>query len=185
MAVTAENYTFGVEDLKLATWDGDGSYTNPTDVPGIKTARIQVETTNARQEGDDRIVAVAAKAVAATVTIINGRFSFEAVNILTGQPITSSASYKKIGITNRRTPYIGMIWRSDEAEGAGDMHIFVPKLKLMEGVQFEWSYGAFTTPELTLTALLDDNIQDINGYSYLFYALQNAAVTALTLPPAQ
>jgi hypothetical protein len=78
-----------------------------------------------------------------------------------------------------------LIWRVDEAEGAGDMHIFVPKAKLMEGVQFEFSYGAFTTPELTMTALLDSNIVDTGGYSYLFYALQHSAVTALALPPAQ
>jgi hypothetical protein len=185
MAVSAQPYTFGIEDCMIGTWDGDGTYTGSVDVPGIKTARIQIETSNARQEGDDKIVAVASKAVAATVTIINGRFSYEVVNILTGQPITSSASYKKVGFTNRRTPYVGLIWRVDEAEGAGDMHIFVPKAKLMEGVQFEFSYGAFTTPELTMTALLDSNIVDTGGYSYLFYALQHSAVTALALPPAQ
>jgi hypothetical protein len=176
-------FTFGVKKAIIAPWVGDGTYGTTVVVPGIKSVSIQSNTTNAEQTGDDQVLAVASKIVSGTVTLTKARFSFEVLNVLSNQPIQSASSFKRMKITNRKSRYFGMVCASDEAEGSGDLHFFIPKIILRESTSFNFAYGEFTSPELTLMALMDDNWRDEDGYPCLFYPIQHDSQQTLVIPP--
>ena len=179
-----DNYTFGIQDLKIAPWLGGGLYDTAVDVPGIKQLQVQENTTNAQQEGDDAIVAVASKLVSATITMQYGRFSYAVMEVYTGQTSQQcSDGSKKIYRTNRKTPYFGLSARIDEAEGDGDQHIFIPKLKVMEGIQFAFEYGAFATPQLTAMAVIDENFVDEDDFPSIYYLPGFPTRTVVSIPP--
>lgn len=185
MALSANGpWTFGIEDCKVAAWVGDGTYGTAVDVPGIKNITIEAETTNGEQDGDDMLVAVASKVRAGNVTITKARLSFEVLNIMLNQPIQSSSSHKAMKITSRKTRYFGLIARIDEAEGDGDVHIFVPKVKLLTGLTFNFAFGEFTSPEMTAKALLDSNYADDDDYPCLFYPIWHEDRQPVVIPPA-
>jgi hypothetical protein len=176
-------FTFGVRRAIIAVWNGDGSYDDAVHVPGIKTVSIQSNTTNAQQEGDDQILAVASKIVSGTVNWTQARISFEVLNVILNQTIQSGSSFKALKVTNKKSRYFGLAFVVDEAEGDGDVHIFVPKMKLQESLSLNFGYGEFTSPEATFMAVLDSHWADEDGDPCLFYPIQHEDRQTLVIPP--
>lgn len=178
--------TFGIQDCKVATWDGDGTYTSPTDVWGIRQLGIQENVTTADLDGDDELKATAAKVNYADITLERASLGFEAMAIITGQTVQSSSggAGRYIHRTNKLGPYIGVGARVDDAELTGDMHIFVPKCRLVAGQAFTFQYGQFTIPSMTLRAVPDENFLDEGSRNTLYRLHDYPVARAVAFPPA-
>jgi hypothetical protein len=184
MALPANGpFTAGIRAAIVAPWNGDGTYGTAVRVPGIKNVNIEAVTVNAEQTGDDRVMAVMSKVVSGNVTMSQARFSFEVMNVINAQPIQSASSFKRQKFTSRKSRYFGLVAHIDEPEGDGELQLFIPQMKLMENLSMNYAYGEFTTPELSVRALLDENYNDEDGYPCLFYVIQVDARQDLAIPP--
>lgn len=148
----ANQFLFGVADCKIATWNSSGSYGTLQDVVAISEVSVEVQTVNAELEGDDTIADTHAKARSARVQLQFGFRDREVIEILTGD--TENTNY--MTVTARNYEYFGLIARIDET-GAGDtcQHLFVPKMKIMEGFGIQAQYGQYVTPQLNCNAIPD------------------------------
>lgn len=178
---------FGVEDAKIFAWASDGDYSGVTliDIPSVQRVGITIRMQSAELEGDDGITAVTSKAIGVNVTIRNGSFAPTVWGVLFGKtPLTYDVSSRYMSIGIDKTNYIGLIARSDAAEGESDTHIFVPKLRVMEDVEVGFEYNNFTIPELSLSGVKDDNFTDAGGKGQFVYFIDHATATQIVgLPP--
>jgi len=174
MALTSP--LFGLEDVKIAPWTSTSTWGSAIDLLGAQVFNISVETVNGRLEGDDIIVAAHSKIIAVEARV---RFAFNDLDVLnTFAGITSvgNTSYKRITLGNENMPYFGIAGRIlDIAEG-GDMHLFVPKAKLMEGFEIGGSFGEFTTPEITVLGVWDSAIYEA------LTAIKHNVLTTVAIP---
>lgn len=183
---------FGVREAMLAVWLGDGSYGPAVKIPSVKTADLKINTTNAKLEGDDRITATAAYPISGTLQIDFGSVDQRVLSTL----MASAAMYQMGSTPNRQYVfrvgaqsfrYVGLVVRALAAESAGgvvgDTHIFLPKLKVMEGFSAKFEYGAFSMPSLTMEAIADEFYPDDNGDPGIVYFVENETTVAVTVPP--
>ncbi len=158
--------TFGLRDVKIAKRNNDGSYGTAVDVPSVQLLEASPQTINAQLEGDDTITAVHAVANRAQVRIRFGSLSVEALEVITGQTasLTGTTPNRKrtLTIDDVDFPYFGLVGKAVGAQG-GDVHVFVPMLKAMEGFTATFEYGRFAVPEITAMALPDP--EQNNNYS--------------------
>lgn len=179
--------SYGLEDAKVATNNGNGTFGVNQDVPSVQMLQVAIQTTTANLEGDDRITATASKMISGQVTLRFGSVPFEVYAILTGSPLQSSGSgdsaYRFLDIASRKMPYWGIIGRADAAEGSGDTHIFVPKCKITEGFTIKLEYNTFSIPEVTCLAVGDENFPDANGNPTVMRVIEHPDLELATLPP--
>ena len=72
--------------------------------------------------------------------------------------------------------YFALCGRVDSTEGGGDMHIFIPKCKLMEGFGLTMEKGRYVTPEITAMAVYE-------GETYgMAKVIQHSTAQAVTIP---
>jgi hypothetical protein len=176
---------FGVNDVKIGAWNGDGSYGTMTDVPSVRSIEVQFQTVNGMLEGDDAITAAAAYITSAQVRFQMGSVKPEVLEVLMQANLESSGGTRQLRIGSDIMQYFGLVAKANAGEGAGDTHIFLPKLKVMEGFSVRFEYGQFATPELVCTALVDANFTDAGGRSLIGYFIDHdTAADIATLPPA-
>jgi hypothetical protein len=141
---------------------------------------------NAQLEGDDKITDTHARVISATVTLAFGGINPDVLAVITGRPavVTGVAPnrVRTMEISGLNFPYFGLVGKTDSTRG-GDMHLFAPMLKVMEGFQLRSEYGAYSIPELTCTAIADDNFVDEDDNSLLAYLIWHETLTAVALPP--
>jgi hypothetical protein len=181
---------FGLRRAKIGTWDGDGTYSNIRNVPSVQVLSSSIETVTAQLEGDDRITATAAVAISGTVTLRMGSVDNRLLAVLAGSDHTSSGAgvnhFDVLLVTAKNFPYVGVVGQSRAAEGGGDTHLFIPKLKCTEGFEVRFEYGQFSIPEVTLSAVPDENFIDEDNDPVLFALIGHAtATTDVTLPPTE
>lgn len=177
---------FGVNDAKIAKWLGDGSYGTPVDVMSVRVLSFQLNTVNAQLEGDDQITDTHARLISGTVGLTFGGANSEVLSVILDKTVGSSGTTpnraRTIDITGQNMPYFGLVGKIDSTRG-GDMHIFVPMLKVMEGFSLNFTYGEYVIPELTCTAIIDDNFQNADDESVLAYLRWHETRTPITFPP--
>lgn len=177
---------FGLRRAKIGTWVGDGTYTDVTQIPSVQVLSSSVQTVNAQLEGDDRITATATTAISGQVTCRMGSVDNRVIAVLAGAEHTSDGGDSVLKVTAKNFPYIGIVGQSRAAEGGGDTHLFIPKLKCTEGFEVRFEYGQFSIPEITLTAIPDDNFLDEDNDPVLFALVgHDVATTDVTLPPEE
>lgn len=174
---------FGLYDCKVAKNNLNGTFGTAQDVPSVQLLGVNLTTSNAQLEGDDEITAVHAKATAAEMTVRFGSIMVEVLAIITGETQTSSGS----GATEVRRikfdgapgfPYFAICGRADAAEDVGaDTHVFVPKMKLMQGFEVRMEYNAFSIPEIRAMAVKDAN------YGAIFEVIEHKTAAAVAIPP--
>lgn len=175
--------TFGLRDVKIATWNSTGSYGTAVDVPSVQMYSATLQQTSATLEGDDSITATAARAISSSVQIRFGSISLLALEVMLGNSATSSLStpnavkgLKVAGGDNM--PYFGIVGQAYAEEGQGDIHVFVPKCKITGDVTLaNLQYGQFAIPELTVMAV-DDSTYGV------IYLVEHETATAVVIPPA-
>lgn len=180
--------SYGLRDAKIAVNNLDGTFGTAVDVPSVQLLVANLQTVNAELTGDDRITATAARIISAQITIRFGSVDLDILEIMTGASIDNSGTTpnrrRQLDISNRRLPYFGIAGKADAEEGSGDNHVFVPKLKLMEGFEIRLEYNTFSTPEITCRAVGDDQFLDADDLASVIQVVQYETSTTVALPPS-
>jgi hypothetical protein len=179
---------FGLRRGKIGTWVGDGTYDDVQDVPSIQVLSSNIQTVNAQLEGNDYITATAATAISGEVTLRFGSVDPRVLSLITGSNYDTYAStpnqYGVMRISGKNFPYVGIIGQSRAAEGGGDTHLFIPKVKATTGFEVRFEYGAFSIPEITMMSLPDENWLDAAGDPCIAFIIPHETATAdVSLPP--
>ncbi len=176
--MTTKAYKFGLNDCKVATWEGEETYGPAVDVESIQLMGVEFNTESGQLEGDDIITDAHAKIQSVTVRIRFGFKDLDVLEVLTGVTNTESAPNSESMIFGRdNMPYFAINGRVDSTEGGGDMHIFIPKCKLMEGFGLSMEKGRYITPEITAMAVYE-------GETYgMAKVITHATATNVTIPP--
>jgi hypothetical protein len=176
---------FGLRDTKVATNDGDGTYGTAVDVPSVQLLGIQYQTVNAQLEGDDVITDTHAKAISAQMTVRFGSISLDVLEVITGKTIDESGTtpnqVRAMVFDGINFPYFAICGKSEATSGGGDTHIFVPKLKIMEGFQIQMQYGQYVIPELTAMAIGDSEYDAAPGA--IFIPIEHETAANIAIPP--
>lgn len=173
---------FGLNDVKIATWNSAGSYGTAVDVPSVQLMGAMLKIVSAELEGDDQITASAARAVGGESRLRFGSVSIAALEVLLGNTSTPSGStpnaqdeLRVVGGDNM--PYFGICGKALAEEGAGDLHVFLPKVRIMQDVELATlQYGQFAIPELTVAAVSDAEYGIIN-------LIEHETAVVVAIPP--
>ncbi len=168
---------FGLDDVKIAAWSSSGVYGTAVDVPSVQMYEIQYQTVNGQLEGDDVITDSHAKGRSAQVRLRWGSISMAALELLLGQSKVTSTGTRTFRVGKPNFPYFGVCGRQLSTQDDGDTHIFVPKMKLMEGFTFSMQYGQYIIPEITGMAVYDTT------YQAIFDLVEHDDNQPVTLPP--
>lgn len=176
--MTINAYKFGLNDCKVAPWSAAESYGTAVDVESIQLMGVEFNTESGQLEGDDIITDAHAKIQSVTVRIRFGFKDLDVVEVLTGVTNTESAPDTESMIFGRdNMQYFALCGRVDSTEGGGDMHIFIPKCKLMEGFGLTMEKGRYITPEITAMAVYE-------GATYgMAKVIQHNTAADVVIPP--
>ena len=176
--MTINAYKFGLNDCKIAVWNSAESYGTAVDVESAQMMGVQFQTESGQLEGDDIITDAHAKIQAVQGRLRFGFKDLAVLEVLTGVTNTESpptSESMKFGRDNM--PYFAIIGRVDSTEGGGDMHVFLPKCKLMEGFGLSMEKGRYVTPEIQFLAVYE-------GETYgMGKVIQHATAETPTIPP--
>lgn len=147
---------FGVNDAKVAVWDGDGTYGTLTDVMGIQMAQATMQVISAIANGDDRIVAAGARLTGASLQMRFVGMNPSMLSVITGVSTDTISSVINLQFAGgERMPYFGALIKA-LSEEIGDTWVFLPKCKIMSDfTPFQGEFGTFTTPEVTVQCVPD------------------------------
>lgn len=160
--------SFGLADVKIASWTSAGTYGTPVDVMSVQMMGVTMQMVQAQLTGDDQITATAARAIGGTVQVRFGGINIDALEVLTGKTATTISSVEQLQIEGGdRMPYVGLIGKALVEEGSGDIWVYVPKAKIMSDFTIAMlEYGAFAIPEVTLQLVGDGSYGIVNLVSH-------------------
>lgn len=170
---------FGLEDVKIATWNSVDSYGTAVDVPSVQLMGTVMQTVSAQLEGDDKITDSHAQIIGGQLRLRFGSVSMAALEVLLGLTSTASDSDQDhLQLSGGDDmPYFGICGKISATQGAGDMHVFLPMCKIMEDVTLaQAEYGQYIIPEVAAQAV------DCATYGVI-NLIEHAADTAITIPP--
>lgn len=159
---------YGLADGKVATRTAPGTYGTLVDVMSIQVATSTLRIQSGELTGDDRINAVASRAIAGQLQIRFGGALLEVLEVITGVASASSLSspnrVRRLRIPGgQRMPAFGFIGQGLAEEGLGDQLVFVPNAKVTSDIQLTMNeYGNFQVIEFTAMAVADDTLGIIN-----------------------
>jgi hypothetical protein len=174
---------FGLNDVKIATWNAAASYGSAVDVMSVQLMGANLQMVSAVLNGDDTITAIASRAIGGEVRIRFGGVSLAALEVLLGNTATSSVASPNIVkqlkiVGGDNMPYFGIVGKALAEEGIGDFLVFFPKVRIMSDVNLATlEYGTFAIPELTAQAV-DDSTYGICS------VIQRMTAGSFTIPPA-
>jgi hypothetical protein len=152
--------TFSLRDVRVARWNGDGSWGAAVRVPSVRITRTRLITINGRLEGDGGITDAHAEAISGEGTLQFGGGNLSLYNTITGytKTLTGVAPNRvdRIKYTKKAFPFFAICGKANSTDGVGDTHVFLPKVKLMEGFELGYVYGEYSQPELSFVALPDE-----------------------------
>ena len=171
------SFYFGLNDAKIAAWNGVESYGTAMDVESVQMMVVEIQTENGTLEGDDAITDVHAKIQAVQVRFRMGFKDLDILNILTGTTVTDSTTTESMIIGRTNMPYFAICGRTDATSGGGDFHIFVPKLKAMEAFSLSMEKGSYMTPEFTAMGVYEGTTYGAAKF------IKHATAAAVVIPP--
>lgn len=176
---------FGIRDAKVAENNGDGTFGEMQDVPSVQLLGVQLNTVNATLEGDDTETDTHAKAVSANMTIRFGSISLEVLEIITGKELMESGDtpnrVRAMTFDGLNFPYFAVCGKTEATSGGGDTHMFVPRVKIMEGFQVQMQYGQYVIPELTAKATRDSEFTA--APNVIFIPIEHETAAEVAIPP--
>lgn len=172
MALTGTSRPFGLRDLKVTNIGG----TVQADLPAAMTLEFEEVMNSGEMHGDDAVQAAVAYADKANWKLSAGGISLEVRAIMTGRTVTLSGTGSAevntvIARAGDPMPYFKIYGKSLSDDG-GDIHVKIPKCKLMDGISGKFKDGEFYIQETSGMAIDDGTA--------LYYLVQNE--TATTLP---
>jgi hypothetical protein len=138
-----------------------------------------MQVISAQLEGDDKITDSHSQAIGGQVQIRFGSVSIAALEVLLGiDSVLSADTYDWLQIDGGdNMPYFGLCGKISATQGDGDLHVFLPKVKIMEDVQLvQAEYGQYIIPETSAQAIDDDTYAIIN-------LIEHETATAVAIPP--
>lgn len=173
---------FGLNDVKVATWNATDDYGTAVDVPSAQMFGSSLQQVSAQLEGDDQITDTQSSAIGSEVRVRFGSLSLAALEVILGQSISSSGSspnqVQQIQLGGGdKMPYFGICGKVDATQGSGDTHVFVAKCKAMGDVSLaQLEYGQYAIPELT--------VQAINDTTYdIITIIEHETAASVAIPP--
>lgn len=175
--------SFGLNDVKIAVWNGDGTYGTAVDVPAVQLMRPTIKVVSAQLEGDDQIVATGSRGIGTELVLRFGSLNINAMAVMVGVAKTGSGSgsTEQDGLIltgGMRFPYFGICGKALSEELAGDTHIFLPKVRIMSDfVLGEMEYGKFGVTEISVYGVSD-------GLFGMYNVIEHETAAEIALPPA-
>lgn len=173
-----QRYVFGNRMAMVAPFVAANSYGTQQRLIGVQMTVVGIRTQTAELLGDDVVIDTHAHIIGASLRF---RFAFrdlEAWQAISGQSIVSTTNYRRVRFGSDDMPYFGFFAKAHHTSGGGQVGAWVPKVKLTESFDvLTFENGAYTTPELNATAVMDDDI----GYALEINEFLTAAT--LTVPP--
>lgn len=171
---------FGLEDVKIATYNATDDYATAVDIPSVQLMGTVMQMVSAQLEGDDKITDSHSQVIGGQVRIRFGSVSMAALEVLLGIASTPSGpnlqDHIKIS-AGTDMPYFGICGKMSATQGGGDLHVFLPKVKIMEDVTLaQAEYGNYLIPEVACQAVDDDTYGVIN-------LIEHSTDTAIAIPP--
>jgi hypothetical protein len=170
---------FGLNDCKIAAWNATDDYGTEVDVPSVQLMGAILQIISAQLEGDDAIQATAARAIGGEVRIRFGSVSIGALEVLLGNSSTASGAVQDhLAVAGGdNMPYFGICGKALAEEGVGDLHVFLPKVKITSDVELaSLEYGQFAIPEFTAQAVDDATY-------YIINLVEHSTSVAVAIPP--
>lgn len=171
---------FGLEDVKIATWNATDDYATAVDIPSVQLMGTVLQVVSANLEGDDKITDSHAQTIGGQVRIRFGSVSMAALEVLLGLTSTASGALQDHLMMSGGDdmPYFGICGKIDGTAGGGDLHVFLPMVKIMEDVTLaQAEYGNYIIPELTAQAIDDTTYGIIN-------LVEHSTDTDISIPPS-
>lgn len=177
--------TFGLQDVKIAAWNGADDYATEVDVMSAQSLNTVMRVVTAELTGDDVITATASRPVGSQITMRFGGVSIAALEVMIGNTATSSVASPNNVKTFRvaggeSLPYFGITGRAIGAEDpTQDTLVFLPKVKIMSDFNLiQMEYGQFSIPEVTLMGVAD------SSYGIINLIQRETGSTTVEVPPA-
>lgn len=162
---------FGLRDIKITPISGGSQI----DLPAAMTLSFKETTISGEMRGDDTTVALVAFSDKVEWEIEAGGISMEAYAIVTGRTIVASGTTpaqvnKLTAVAGDDYPYFKLYGQSIGDTG-GDIHVLLPKCKVMEGIEGEFTDGEFFVTGIKGVAVSDG--------TKLYEIVQNETATAV------
>lgn len=171
------SFKYGLRDCKIAPWISTGVWGAAVDVLAIQLVGFEETTSNGILQGDDVEIDSHAKPISANVRIRFGFNDLEVISVLTGITLGAYTNYEMITFGQDDHAYFGICGQVYATHDGGDTQIFVPKVKLIEGLSFTFEFGAYVTPEISCKAHYDGSTYGIGKL------ISNKTAQTVTIPP--
>lgn len=171
MALTGSIKPFGLRDIKITNIGG----TVQADLPAAMTLEFQEEMNSGEMHGDDAVQALVSFTDKLTFKMSAGGISLECLAIMTGRTTTlSGTGAAEINTVIARAgdamPYF-KVYGKVLGDGTDDIHVKIPKCKIMGGISGKFGDGEFYVQECDGVAIDDGTA--------LYYLVQNETAAAL------
>lgn len=174
-----ETFSYGLRDIKIATWIAANSYGTAVDVGAAREFTLTINLQTDQLEGDDVIVDRFAKVISVSLNMAYGSVNQQVLSILTGGTLVSNATYEDLMFDQAdNIPYFAIAGRVVGSHGAGDLHAFIPKCAPAGPISYKAGINSYLIPSLDLQGVYEGTA---NGFCRL---RKFAAATALAIPLA-
>lgn len=170
-------YRYGLNDLKIAAWNGENSYGAAVDIDAAEAFTVEVVVQADQLEGDDVIKDTIAKITSATATLRYGDVSLAVLERLLGGTLSSGSGYDRLKVGQNDAPYFSICGRLKGSAG-GDTHIWLPKCRLSGNLSYAARQNSYLIPEAEITAVHEG---DANG---VIVIKRHDALTPVSIPLA-
>lgn len=180
------------DDMKVAANNGDGTFSTVTDVYSAQMMNVTMVRRSGEGSGDGIITALASKIEKFTGTLRFLGVQTDLFPTFIGASEYSSGTtpnrVRGVPIHREHAPYFGVIGRvlASELQAGirGDLHIFLPRCKIMGDISIQAEEGNFVTLEIPFTAIVDNHIA-LGGEGIVGDIFMHETATAITtMPPA-
>jgi hypothetical protein len=179
-AMAIQQFSFGLNDAKIAAWNSAENYGTSTDLYAIEMANVTFEQVSGVANGDDARIDVYGRIIGGTVRLSFTMYSLDTLAIFTGRTNTASALVESLKFSNLRSPYFAIAAMAEHSSGAGAAVIFVPKVKITGNIPVPVAFGQYWKMEVDAQFVYEG---DTYGFGVIRqYA--NKPVLAIPLPDA-
>ncbi len=172
---TIEDFLAGLRELHIAQWNGDDSYGTLVQLDAASMYNIDIETISNELEGDDKLADVFSNVRSINATIGFGLKSLDILEVLFGTAATSGSGYEQLTISTNAYPYFSVVGKVLGTNTTDEMHIHLPKVKIMDTITFPFGFGEYAKLEIPVKAVAEG---DGKVLRFRFY---NAS-TSITIP---
>jgi hypothetical protein len=151
---------FGIRQIKLTSLSDSTEYL----LPAAQELSCAVMSSSGRVEGNDAIQAIMTFATHIEVSFTDGKYSFQALSILTGSSVaTAGASPTRTDTlvisAGQCYPYFKVEGRVISDDCSQDMKVTIHKCKVESGPSQAFTMNQFITPQYQAIGVADDSDQ--------------------------